>query len=134
MKWCFLLVLAVLAFLTQTVPAFAADKGTVTLIPLTALHTGVVSAPAKCNKPAAIDGEMYVDVPKIASLQGVSGISTVKIDLSATGALAGEALFASSGNPWLDLAALDSPRTARFTPEMVNCAPVAGSYLYQVDF
>jgi protein TonB len=134
MKWLFLSVLAVVCLASQTVPAFAADKGTVTLIPLSAEHAGIVSAPSKCNKPAAIDGEMFVDVPAIASLQGITGTTLVRIDLSATGALSGEALFESSGNPWLDRAALDSPKAARFIPEMVNCTAIGGSYLYQVDF
>jgi hypothetical protein len=134
MKWFCFLVLAALTLATQTVPAFAGDKGTVTLIPLTSLHTGVVGAPSKCNRPAAIDGEMYVDVPEIASLQGVTGTSLVRIDLTATGALSGEALFETSGNPWLDGAALQSPRMARFIPEVANCVPVGGSYLYEVAF
>ena len=134
MKWVLLLALAALCFTSQTVPAFAADKGTVTLIPLTSLHTGVVGGSDKCNKPAAIDGEMFVDVPTIASLQGVTGTTLVKIDLTATGALSGEALFETSGNPWLDRAALASPRMAQFIPGMVNCEPVGGSYLYEVGF
>jgi TonB family protein len=116
------------------VPAFAAEQGTVTLIPLNSLNTGVASAATSCNKAAALSEEMYVDVPDIAILQGVTGTSLVRIDLTAKGTLAGEALFASSGNPWLDRAALASPKMARFTPEIVNCSAVGGSYLYEVDF
>jgi TonB family protein len=134
MKCLFLLVLAAFGFATQTVPAFGADKGTVTLIPLTGVGTGVVSGSSRCSKPAAIDGEMYADVPKIASLQGVTGTALVRIDLTAKGTLSREALFETSGNPWLDRAALESPKTARFIPEVANCVPVAGSYLYEVDF
>lgn len=134
MKWLSLVVLAVVAIAAQTEPAFASTTATVTLVPLTSLHTGVVSVSDRCNKPAALDGQAYVDLPEIPALQSVSGTTLVRIDLTAKGTLAGEALFATSGNMWLDRAALDSPKTARFTPEMVNCAPVGGSYLYEVDF
>lgn len=134
MKWLFLSVLAALCFASQTVPAIADDKGTVTLIPLTPVHTGIVSASAKCTRPASIDGDMYVDAPKIAALQGATGTTSIRIDLTATGVLAGEVLFETSGNPWLDRAALESPKSARFIPEMANCTAVGGSYLYEVNF
>jgi TonB family protein len=133
MKWLSLLMLATLCFAAQTVPAFA-STGAVTLIPLNSLHTGLVSGPDKCNKPAALEGEMSVDVSDVAILQDVSGTTLVRIDLTAKGTLGGEALFKSSGNAWLDRAALQSPKMARFTPEIVNCAAVGGSYLYEVYF
>jgi TonB family protein len=134
MKWLSLVVLAVLALASQTEPALASNTGTVTLIPLSSLHAGVASAISRCNKPAALDGEMYVDVPNIDILQGVTGTTLVRIDLNAKGVLTGESLFSSSGNPWLDRAALASPKAARFIPEMMNCTAVGGSYLYEVDF
>lgn len=134
MKVLLVFTLAALGLASQTVPTFAHGTGTVTLIPISAVGTGLVTAGSRCNKPAAIDGDAYVEEPAIAMEQGVSGTALVKIDLSAKGALAGEAMFESSGNPWLDRAALESPAMTHFTPEIANCTAVGGSYLYRVDF
>jgi TonB family protein len=132
MKVLSILALAALGLATQTIPAFGSTTATITLIPLST--TGLVTASDRCNKPAAVDGDAYVDVPEIATLQSVGGTTLVKIDLTAKGMLADEALFESSGNVWLDRAALESPKMARFTPQVANCTSIGGSYLYEVEF
>lgn len=122
-----------LALIVQALPV-PSTAATVTLTPLGPKHVGTMSIADRCNRPAAIDGDEYADLPTIALLQGATGIAQVRIDLAATGALEREMLFSGSGNPWLDGTALSSAKSAKFTPEIVNCSPVAGSYLYEVDF
>lgn len=134
MKKCLaFLAFAALNVLAQSLPE-ASSAATVKLIALASPHAGLVSAPQPCNKPAAIVGDAYADMPAIASMQGVTGTTRVRIDLTFAGNLSGIALFDSSGNPWLDRAAVSSAESARFTPEIANCEPVGGSYLYEVDF
>ncbi len=87
-----------------------------------------------CVAPAGVYDHPYYDRPPITDELGAHGTAVVKIDLSATGMLAHEELYASSGNWWLDDAALRSARLTRFTPEVIGCRGVAGSYLYRVDF
>jgi TonB family protein len=113
---------AVLAFASQTISAGAMT------------HIAIASASRGCNAPASVDGTPYWQMPTIAEQEDASGIAQVKIDLTSAGKLAGASIFASSGNPILDQAALQSARMTRFTSEVANCKHVAGSYLYQVEF
>ena len=132
MKCLPLIAFAAMSIIAQSIPDWA-NAATVTLVPFEPANVGLVSLSDKCNTPARVD-EAYADAPAIASLQGVTGIAEVKIALTASGALSGETLFASSGNPWLDRAAMESAGTARFTPAVANCRRVGGMYLYEVDF
>lgn len=104
----------------------------ISLRPLTV--GAVVSRPSACQAAAAIDGTPYFEMPTIAAEEGASGTTEVQIDLTSAGNLANAALRASSGNEWLDLAALRSAHLTHFSAEMRNCERVAGSYLYVVEF
>lgn len=83
---------------------------------------------------AGFRGPAVVDVPPIARLQRVTGETGVRVDLSARGALINSAVYRSSGNPWLDRAAIAAARSLRYTPEVAGCAPIAGSYALDVRF
>jgi len=126
---------AALALTSVTSPAlaFSTAHPVITLSPVAPTDVGV-SGPHECNAAAAIDGTPFFEMPAIAAEQGVAGIAQVKIDLTSSGRLAGAEMFASSGNRWLDAAALLSARMTRFTSEISNCQHVAGSYLYEVEF
>jgi TonB family protein len=87
-----------------------------------------------CDAPAGVYDHPYYDLPPIADELGARGTAVVRVDLSATGMLVHEELYSSSGNWWLDDAALRSARLTRFTPEVIGCHGEAGSYLYRVDF
>jgi TonB family protein len=86
------------------------------------------------NTSAGIAGDAFFEAPSITAAQGLTGTSTVKVQLSSTGALLSNSLFASSGNRWMDEAALRSARMSRFSPEVRNCERVGGTYLYAVEF
>jgi TonB family protein len=117
-----------------TAPALCA---TITLTPLVlgqAYPPVLVNTCASPNIPASIAGYAFYETPSIAAAQGATGSASVKIDLASNGALVGNTLYASSGNPWLDAAALRSARMTHFTPELRNCQHVGGTYLYTVDY
>lgn len=97
------------------------------------LGRAALAAPV-CDANAAIDTAPFIDPPRIAAEMGVSGVTTLSIDLTAAGSLSGVRILTSSGNPILDEAALRSTKLTRFTPEIRNCQSVAGSYLYQIRF
>jgi TonB family protein len=117
-----------------TAPAISA---TVTLTPLVvgqAYPPVLVNTCASPDIPASIAGYAYFEMPSIAAAQGVSGSASVKIELAPNGSLVSNNLYASSGNPWLDAAALRSARLTHFTSELRGCRHVGGSYLYTVDY
>lgn len=120
--------------LLSLVFAFSTASPYIQIVPIGPAHVGVATHKAGCDAPAAINGSAFFEMPSIAAEQGVSGIAEVKIDLTSAGSLAESRLFASSGNHWLDEAALLSARMTRYTSETVNCEHVAGSYLYEVEF
>ena len=127
-----------LTFAVANVLGFAsANASTITMLPL---HTpraqthGPVTTCGSADRDAAITGPAFVEYPAIAQMQGVGGETLVRVDLSSAGNLRGVSLDQSSGNRWLDGAALAVARTIRFTPEIANCLPVAGSYALSVRF
>jgi protein TonB len=58
----------------------------------------------------------------------------IKVDLDASGNVAGVSVYATTGSPQLDRAALEAARESRYEPEERNCKKVSGSYLFTVDF
>lgn len=123
---------AALMLAASAVPSLASTS--VSLVSLTPAHVAAVSHRPGCDAPATVDDMPFVEAPRIAAEQGVTGTAQVKIRLTAAGKLAASEMFSSSGNPWLDEAALLSARMTRYSAELVNCERVGGSYLYQVDF
>lgn len=126
---------AALALAGQASPGFASQTGspTFTIVPLST-HVAVVTSKPGCNAEAAFNGTPYYEMPEIASAMGIGGTSAVKIDLASNGDLLSASLFQSSGNRWLDDAAMRSAKLSRYIPETIDCHQVAGSYLVDVDF
>lgn len=111
----------------------------VALMPLTvrAASNQQVAATVLCANPqadAAVRTAFPPELPEIARLQGTSGTAYLKIDLTPEGALANASIIQSSGSNALDQAALTAVRESSFAPEIHDCAPVGGSYVYVVDF
>ena len=116
-------------------PALASQSGspTFTIAPL-APHVAVVTSNPGCNAEAGFNGTPYYEMPAIAQEMGIGGTSAVKINLAANGDLRSASLFQSSGNRWLDDAAMRSATLSRYIPETIDCRHVAGSYLVDVAF
>jgi TonB family protein len=84
--------------------------------------------------PAAISIPVPVDYPDIAAEQNRSGTAVIQVNLADTGALREATLFESSGNQFLDRAAMLAARQQTYSPQIVRCESVGGSYLVNVDF
>jgi TonB family protein len=113
----------------------AAGAATIRLVPLSPLAVGASVAP--CAVPfrsAAVTEAAPADVPAIAAGQNVTGIAEVRIVLDPGGRLTEQAVLASSGNRWLDRAALTAARQSNYRAEVRACAPVGGAYALVVDF
>ncbi len=114
----------------------AAGAATIRLAPLTApLAADTVSATLSgCSAAASVAAAAPAVLPTIAASQNITGVTAVRVTLDRRGTLTGASVLGSSGNPWLDRAALSAARLSRFTPEMRNCERVGGEYAFLVDF
>ncbi len=72
--------------------------------------------------------------PAIAVMYGLTGSAVVNVQLNADGSIGGTSIAKTSGSPTLDGAALAAANASSFRPEVRDCAPVSGSYLFEVDF
>jgi len=108
-----------------------AGAATVRLVPLTG--TTVAATLSSCSAAPAIAAAPVV-VPPIAAAQQVAGVTAVRVTIDRRGTLTDASVLSSSGNPWLDRAALGTARLSRFTPELRNCERVGGEYALLVDF
>ena len=70
----------------------------------------------------------------MAKQQGLTGTSMVKVSLSATGSVLGATIYKSSGSALLDNAAVQAAKESSYSPEIDNCAKVAGDYIFRADF
>jgi TonB family protein len=84
--------------------------------------------------PATVSYAAIPEAPFVAQLQHAVGTTSVQIDIDATGAILETSVLQSSGDTLLDRAALSATNLSHFRPEIKDCAPVGGSYLYQVEF
>jgi TonB family protein len=113
----------------------AAGAATITLVPLSRPAVGAtVRACAIPSAAAAITAPAFADVPEIAAGQHATGITDVRIVLDEAGRLKEQSVLVSSGNRWLDRAALTAARQSRYRAEVRDCAPVGGAYAFVVDF
>ncbi|HEX3463507.1 MAG TPA: energy transducer TonB [Candidatus Elarobacter sp.] len=117
-----------LSLIVSALAASAVLAGTAT-VPSTALENRSCAFP---QAPAAVTYAAEPDWPLEHDV--TSGTTSVKVDLTAGGTILGASVVRSSGNVWLDSAALRATRLSSFRPEIRNCSPVAGSYIYVVQF
>ncbi len=90
-----------------------------------------------CAQPhvdATTTNPVSPDTPEMAKQQGLTGTSMVKVSLSATGSVLGATIYKSSGSALLDNAAVQAAKESSYSPEIDNCAKVAGDYIFRADF
>jgi TonB family protein len=110
----------------------AAGAATIRLVPLS---TPSVATSVTCRVvPASISSAAPAELPTIAVEQNLTGITAARVDLDAGGRLAKSAVLTSSGNRWIDQAALRAARSSRYSAEVRDCVPVGGAYAFVVDF
>jgi TonB family protein len=113
-----------------TLAATLASSAPTMAVQTSTLHTACGTQAA----PAAISVTVPADYPRIAAEQNRSGTAVIQVDLAGTGAIRNAMIFESSGNQFLDRAALLAARQQTYSPQIVGCEPVSGSYLITVDF
>jgi TonB family protein len=95
------------------------------------------SAASSCatpDAPAATTYAALAEMPAIAVQYQMTGTTLVKVDLEPNGSIRDASVAKSSGAPFLDTAAVAAAKASSFSPEIHDCTPVAGSYIFQVDF
>jgi outer membrane biosynthesis protein TonB len=106
--------------------SMAALAALVAMVASTAPITAAPRAPhAACLKqatPATISTTVPADYPMMSAEQNVSGTALVRVDLTSTGAVRNAAI------------AGDAARQQTYSPQVVDCQAVSGSYLIVVDF
>jgi protein TonB len=92
---------------------------------------------ASCEAANVTASTIYAEQPEtpaVATTMHLTGTTLVQVDLDSAGSIVGTSVAKSSGTPLLDRAALVAARASTFRPEMKNCAPVGGSYIFEVQF
>jgi TonB family protein len=92
---------------------------------------------ASCTQPHADPQPKNLvqpDYPEIAREQGASGTAEVKLTLDATGAVLTASIAQGTGSKVLDDSAIAAAKSSTFTPEIDNCQPTGGTYLFRADF
>jgi TonB family protein len=98
-------------------------------------QTGSAANAATCvDTPASLVAAPDAEIPDALRGLGISGATSVQVNIGPDGSLLATFIAQSSGNGLLDLEALRVAREARYAPAMSNCEPVAGSYLLEVQF
>jgi TonB family protein len=90
-----------------------------------------------CSDPSAEAKTLVAIAPDAASADVTAGANVtamIKVDLDESGRVLGVSVYASTGSFELDRAALSAARESTYAPEMRDCRPVAGSYLFKVEF
>jgi TonB family protein len=113
----------------------AASAATIRLVPLSPQTAG--ASIGSCAVPfasAAVTNPVPADLPAIAAGQNVTGVTELRIVLDPGGRLVEQSVLASSGNRWIDRAALAAARQSHYRAEVRECGPVGGVYAFVVDF
>ena len=90
---------------------------------------------ATCARPFVSPSTVVAvepQTPRAAS--GVSGDVQVFVTVGTDGRARRADLWRSVGNPFADRVAVDAARRSQYTPEIYHCVPVAGDYLFTVNF
>ncbi|HTV74705.1 MAG TPA: TonB family protein [Candidatus Acidoferrales bacterium] len=106
------------------------------VFPATAMPTPAPTGPS-CSEPhvgASTKNTVQPEYPEIAREQGAVGTTEVQVTLDERGGVVAVAVAQSSGNKALDEAALAAARASTFSPEIDDCQPVGGTYLFRADF
>lgn len=88
-----------------------------------------------CSNPyvqAHVIDPISPDVPEDAA--GIAATAQVQVTLDDRGRVTDAHIYASSGTMSLDRAAVLAARRSTYAPQVVDCQPTGGSYLFKVDF
>jgi TonB family protein len=91
---------------------------------------------AACKNPNAAPEAIDPTAPDLPKAQWPSHKETaiVAVTVSPDGRAAAAKIYRSSGDPNLDRAVLAAAEKSRYSPQLSNCTPVQGAYLFRADF
>jgi protein TonB len=121
-------------------PAVAPQSGNDTgagapsAVPPTPLRTPTPPACAVPNVEAKATQLAQPVYPESAQQLGTSGDVDVLVSLSPAGAVTATTIYKTSGSAALDQAAIRAARASTYSPDIVDCQAVAGSYTFHVSF
>ncbi len=123
---------------TKGSPGPASTGVPATSAPATPVPTPTPTQRPSCavpNADAAVKGQPVTpDMPEIATQQGLQGTTQVKVTLDSKGNVTDVSVYKSAGAAVLDQAALKAAKQTAYTPEIVDCVPTGGSYIFRADF
>ena len=93
--------------------------------------------PPPCARPhmdAMMTRPVQPNYPESARTQGATGTVQGKVSLDPSGGVISTSIYKSSGNAELDRAALAAAHESIYSPEIEDCRPVVGTYLFRANF
>ena len=87
-----------------------------------------------CSAPARTVYSALAEMPSMRYFDNATGTANIQVDIDKTGNMLAASVLKSSGDTLLDRSALAAAHASTFAPEMRDCSPVAGSYVFIVDF
>lgn len=120
-------------------PVSSGDPGTdvpgATAAPATPQPTPSPTPKPQCATPyEAARALTTVEPVAPADADAVNATVQVQVTLSATGSVVSASVFRSANNFGLDRAALVAARASKYAPEIQNCQPQGGTYLFTATF
>lgn len=118
------------------VPQGNSNTGPPATVPGTASPAPTPTKPACAvpNAAAVATNPVTPDMPEIARQMGASGTAQVQVSLDANGSVTAAKIYTSTHNAALDKAAIQAAQQSKYRPDIVNCVPTAGNYLFKVTF
>ncbi|HEY1883763.1 MAG TPA: M56 family metallopeptidase [Candidatus Cybelea sp.] len=89
---------------------------------------------ATCAHPVVEASATDPAPPMLPHGLAVSGTTEVLVTLAPDGHVLKTSVVKSSGNKTADTAVLEAARKSKYSPEIADCAPVEGAYLFRADF
>jgi TonB family protein len=86
------------------------------------------------NAPATPIQVYEPDYPDVIRSENLTGTTLVRITIGTDGSVGSPAIYKSSGNGFLDRAAIQAARLTTFRAARRACRPVADSYIFRSDF
>ncbi|MGC1986414.1 MAG: M56 family metallopeptidase [Candidatus Cybelea sp.] len=124
---------AIMLFLIATIALQALSPA----LALTPPAPGVPGTPIVAASCAHPNVEATVTDPQPPILPhglNVSGTTEVSVTIAPDGRVVKTSVVKSSGNTTADNAVVAAARKSKYSPKVVNCAPVQGDYVFRADF
>jgi TonB family protein len=96
--------------------------------------TGSAVAAAACEKPNVDALVTEPAQPQTPPGLKAGGSAIVAVTIAPNGSIVHMSVWKSSGNAQIDRSVLDAAQHSKYSPKLVDCKAVAGSYLFRADF